>query len=548
MKSDQDIPNELEKKEKTNIELDENHKDPTFNCHTHIFNFDHVHNKFIKGMFSLKFVFLALAVILALLVLLLLFVQLVSRFCPFNFLAVPPLVYCYSLVAIVVLMVLFVICRRIFVTLRIKKLIKRRFFRFLTKFLSKRLPGKYDILDRMANFIKHAFDTKENKVKKQEQIFRELQSYYSPRTKFIVLTMDLDYMIDCHAKGQNEFQKQLIEIEELRNRIDNNGKYVYKHKLYPFIHADPRRLEDDPGYFDLLKEYIENGTFKGIKIYPALGYFPFDKRLKPVYDLAIEHELPITSHCSVGPVYYRGKLKTLRKEPYYDNNKREFIHPFTGEEMKGKTPKELSAHFTHPLNYYCMMAMPDKLAAYWNRGSTGEKEYNVRDLEKYRNLRFCLGHFGGSSEWEKYLKDAWLSSDRASIEKIYEGWKHSVYGKEPVGEQTYSWHTIIYDMLTEEEEKTKELLFPNLYSDISYNLSNEQMLPLLKIRLETNETFSKKVLFGTDFYMVSMEGSEREITMKLRSFIGEDNFRQIAKINPLEFLTTQLTDRKELLI
>ena len=72
------------------------------------------------------------------------------------------------------------------------------------------------------------------------------------------------------------------------------------------------------------------------------------------------------------------------------------------------------------------------------------------------------------------------------------------------------------------------------------------MLPMLKVRLETSKTFKNKVLFGTDFYMVSMKASEREISMKLRSYLGEENFRQIAKVNPPKFLYSKVCDVDDL--
>jgi hypothetical protein len=195
------------------------------------------------------------------------------------------------------------------------------------------------------------------------------------------------------------------------------------------------------------------------------------------------------------------------------------------------------------------MAKPELLASYWNSGIEEDIEKcTAEELSNYRYLKFCLCHFGGSSEWIKYLKDPWLPSAKKPIDSIFEDWNHHVYENAPEGEQEYSWHTLIYEMLTTfTENSSDQLLFPNLYADISYNLSNEQMLPLLKIRLDSSRSFSEKVLFGTDFYMVSTEGSEREISMKLRSFIGEENFKQIAKLNPLDFLFTNLTKTGDLL-
>ena len=147
-------------------ELDEENKLPTFNCHTHIFNFDHVHDKFIKGMVSIRFLFLACALILAALVLLLLLIHLLLGVWPLQVLQIIPVVYYGLLVTIVFLIVLYLLIRRIYITIRISWLKNHHLFRSITKRLSNLLPGRYDILDRMANFIKHSYDTKSNTERK----------------------------------------------------------------------------------------------------------------------------------------------------------------------------------------------------------------------------------------------------------------------------------------------------------------------------------------------------------------------------------------------
>ena len=48
--------------------------------------------------------------------------------------------------------------------------------------------------------------------------------------------------------------------------------------------------------------------------------------------------------------------------------------------------------------------------------------------------------------------------------------------------------------------------------------------------------YRERILFGTDFYMNKIEGNEYKFTIELRNALGEDNFRQIAMINPTKYL------------
>jgi len=414
--------------------------------------------------------------------------------------------------------------------------------------MAKLSPKSYDSFERYANLVLHSYDPKNARVKSQEEILNKLQSYYPKHTKFVILTMDMDYMVNCSKPQNNKFEEQLQEVRKLKGNS-------YKNTIYPFIHADPRRLEDDKDYFETFKEHITSRSFQGIKIYPALGYFPFDRRLKKVYDLALEYNLPITTHCSIGPVFYRGKLSTLEGEAYYDDKKEEFMHPFTNNILEGKNAKEFTPHFTHPLNYYCLMGMPDKLLEYWqkcDKKSGYQTDYKSEDLRKYKDLKFCLGHYGGSEEWGKYLKDPWLPGRGSALtvnnELVHKPggrWIHKQNGEEPEEAIPHSWHSIISDMLSKKDED-ENISFRNLYSDISYNLLKTDLLPLLKVRLEANPNIAKKLLFGTDFYMVSTEASERQITMTIRSHIGEDNFARISWKNPLRFLKSNLISKSTL--
>jgi predicted TIM-barrel fold metal-dependent hydrolase len=377
-------------------------------------------------------------------------------------------------------------------------------------------------IQRISNFIVHSFNVEQNKVKSQKEIISDLKSYYPKGTKFVIHTMDMDFMIDGKEQSNSKFNEQLRDFTSIMSTNSNKGL------LFPFIHADPRRLEKYPFYFKRLSCYLRKGIFAGIKIYPALGYFPFDKRLKPVYDLALELNLPITAHCSVGPVYYRGSVSDFSNMNFYKNGK--LFHPYTKKELPGKKPKHFSQHFTHPLNYACLFDA-EFLSEYWG--------ISPADAEKYKKLKICLAHYGGAEEWERYLKFPWSPQSADPLDLKY--WNHTIrksgllyrisnfFAPEPPDRRA-SWFSIISDLLKEHT---------NLYSDVSFSLSDADMLPLLKLILTKNDFINGRILFGSDFYMVSFKGAERELSIRLRSYLGEELFKIIAYDNPKKFLNNE---------
>ena len=529
---------------------------PFYNCHTHIFNFEHVNSGFLKGMIPLWVG--VTAIVLAVLPGYFIY-EIISQFLSLNLIwmilkSVSAIVF-----LIITVLLLLVFLFSVF-PINIHKLLEKNRIRNITWILKKIIPGEFDSLVRYANFILHTYDTTRGKPKSQREILEDLQSYYPQKTRFIVLSMDMDYMVNIRKQpADSTFYDQLNELRNLKNNPDFKDKENNEDILYPFIHADPRRLTQDKDFFAYLKDGLLSGDFSGIKLYPPLGYFPFDIRLKPVYDLALEHNLPITTHCSMGPVWYRGSLRTLRNEGYY--GKGEFTHPITNKKLEGRNPRSFTPHFTHPLNYYYLMNCPKELAEFWNRCIQNKYfdleglpmgEFTVEHLKKYRSLKICLAHFGGSLEWRRYMDNAWFPkerinlSDTTDIQNIIHAkngmWKYQSKenvtnkGKRDKDLKAMNWFSIISELLKLRDDKSEEF-FPNLFADISYNLSDQRNFPLLKVRLDTDDQIKEKILFGTDFYMVAMKMTERRATINLRSFIGEGNFTQIAVVNPIKFLT-----------
>ena len=123
---------------------------------------------------------------------------------------------------------------------------------------------------------------------------------------------------------------------------------LYGIQIIPFAAVDPRR----DNVLGMLKNLVEKNGFKGIKIYPPLGYHPNHHNLHPVYEYAQEKGIPVMTHCSRG-----------------------------GVKNKKISANEATA-FADPENYIAIM-------------------------DKYPSLRIFMGHCGGDEDWQHYLNQPW---------------------------------------------------------------------------------------------------------------------------------------------
>jgi predicted TIM-barrel fold metal-dependent hydrolase len=134
-------------------------------------------------------------------------------------------------------------------------------------------------------------------------------------------------------------------------------------------------------------------------------------------------------------------------------------------------------------------------------------------LKQFPKLNFCLGHFSGAEEWERHLT-----------------------GGTPRTGPEASWLTVILEMMRSGE-------YPNLYADVAYTLFTEMpsyrpftYFDFLKVLL-VEQSVREHTLFGTDYYMVEREKvSEKEVSVALRSHLGEENYFQLAHHNPMKYL------------
>lgn len=316
-------------------------------------------------------------------------------------------------------------------------------------------PKRQGALGRYAEILETSYG------KDQAAIFRRLQSFYPRETRFVVLPMDMEFM------GLGALEESVdAQHDELRALAQANPE-----TLIPFAAVDARRGQVG---VDKAIDRLRNG-FRGIKLYPPIGYHPFDSNLWPLYDWAAEQSptVPVLTHCSrPASVQFHG---VPTREMQTD--------PETGE-VGNRERIKLLTWFTDPDSYRAL-------------------------LKRWPTVRVCLAHFGGAGDWERYLDDPWVSTSDPA-EK--------------------SWLAKIADMIRSGE-------YPNLWTDVAYTLfADDEYVYLLKALL-SDERILERTLFGSDFYVVANARlEERRRAVRIRAVLGEALFRKIAVENPKEFL------------
>ncbi len=306
--------------------------------------------------------------------------------------------------------------------------------------------------------------------KTQEEILNELMGYYPTGSRLVALSIDFEYM----GAGQpiKSFIEQLDELAELKAREE------YKDTLLPFIGVDPRRGEKQ--VFDLVKKYIEEKNFTGIKLYPSIGYFPNDERLFPVYEYAEKNGIPLTTHCiPKNKNHFRNKITPEMYE------KAKQVPGFDPDQAKSNY--DFAQYLGHP---------------YWWEET----------LKKFPKLKINLGHFGGNEEWNKYLD---TPSDRKNPANL-------------------SWYKMIRNLMRNKD-------YPNVHADISFTVHDKGLYPILKNLLQSSDS-KNYVLFGSDFYMMQKDYRERRFSMDVRGYLDDNDYWQLVDTNARRFLTSKFHD------
>ena len=383
----------------------------------------------------------------------------------------------------------------------------------LGKFLSKRATLKRGMFDKTIAFLDIGTE------KEQSDIFNiafETEKKYDANARLIALSLDMDHMDSFPSEKMKPFRTQLEELKNL--------KRYYPDQLFLFLGIDPRNKKGNE-LLNWAKSYLEHGTeknginfpfFCGIKLYPALGFFPFDPALDELYAYCESKRIPIITHCTrVGSMYIGENIEQLiPDEPNMilpENNssaehaRKEIIERIQRYRKKGwiknneKAENDLACDlFCHPQNY-------------------------IPILEKYPNLKICLAHLGGANEIKNANHEKTLGIELSEIRKT----------------DGYNWFDSIKNYLVE---------YPNLYSDISYTLSEfkdqlvlEKIIALMETKDKQHTELGNRILFGTDFFMTEQENKESELYLIAQATLGKW-FEKISRENNQRFLCQPLPE------
>lgn len=333
---------------------------------------------------------------------------------------------------------------------------------------------------------------------------------YDSEARLVGLTLNMDYMDSMPSKGQKTFETQLSEVMQV--------KEYYYDNFFPFLCVDPRH-KSGKDLVDWAKKYFESGFskngkiypyFYGIKLYPSLGFFPFDPKLEELYAYAEEKGLPVMTHCTrSGSLYIGEMIETLiPKEPNFIVSKR----------PEGQ-PAEVAQANKNIL---------DRIAKYYEKGWVKNNKLGANDLacdlfghpenymtvvDRFPKLKICLAHLGGSYEIIKNVASKSSAKELAEIRTI-----------DPL-----FWSDRIIAMMKK---------YDHLYTDISYTLSDLGLEDIKNKILEIfkDEQLKNRILFGTDFFMTEQERKESDLYQIIMDTFSKEELNLLCHENPKEYL------------
>lgn len=197
-----------------------------------------------------------------------------------------------------------------------------------------RLLGQERLADALRRMIRFQAEVA---MGGQAEVIAHAQNQYPEGTRFVVLPMQMAAMgFGAPAVAIGAQHEELAQVA-----AQSRGTVI------PFAGCDPRVA----GAADEVRRAVEDLGFRGLKLYPRLGFAPDHPVLmRDVYPLLAARGLPVVSHCSRGGV--------------------------TGRGLSGAVADAYSS-----------------------------PEAFVPVLRAFPDLRVNLAHFGGQLDWQAYLDD-----------------------------------------------------------------------------------------------------------------------------------------------
>lgn len=98
------------------------------------------------------------------------------------------------------------------------------------------------------------------------------------------ILLPLDWELGMREKPQ-------VSVQDLNDR---HQRIVQQHpeRLKTFFGIDPLRENAT----ELFSEALRRESVMGLKLYPPTGWYPHDRRAYPLYELCVEHDVPVLCH------------------------------------------------------------------------------------------------------------------------------------------------------------------------------------------------------------------------------------------------------------
>lgn len=179
----------------------------------------------------------------------------------------------------------------------------------------------------------------------------------------MVMTCPVDYGL---ALGEADMPIEEINACYPRLMARWPGRFIY------YAGVDPRR----PNAAALFKKALTEWGAQGLKMMPAAGFFPNDEICRPLYDLAMEYDVPVIFHTGPNPL-----MKSRNG------------HPFYIDDLAADYPdlKIVLGHVAGEWWRDAMMVIRTKRNCYgelagWQRNFTNHPEQFFKDLGELRDV------------------------------------------------------------------------------------------------------------------------------------------------------------------
>ncbi|RYJ44255.1 amidohydrolase family protein [Flavobacterium beibuense] len=329
-----------------------------------------------------------------------------------------------------------------------------------------------NIFRKLRNLFERLIDWICTKVKEMSNYFKWFRFMQNSEENI------LKYLMNKDGSGVELYIHHLMDVDNYFNEPPEPSRYVsyftIEEQINNMAMLNQKYSNKIYGFvaFDpsranclnLVKDAIENKGFRGIKFYPPLGYRPFND---PKYRNHID---ALFTYCQ-------------------DNDIPIFAHCNMGGFEA--YPKKDSGHNSNPM--------------FW---------YNA--LKQYPDLRLCLAHAGGG--------EGWFAEPLPNDEILPEHINDIVLGQD---EQQDSWNSsyakIVYKLCLE---------FKNVYCDTAYldELSDPRSYSYMRLRLQklfrAQPSFSKKIIYGSDWHMLFQEGINQTYMSDYIKLFDEIGFSQ----------------------